>query len=131
VAEKMIYIKAIVKGEPDASSLLRSYEYIDNADELIFIDSVNRIRDKLANKLKINVDQSLMLYCYYAVSQLRANKPITAIEDEARRVLSPEDVMIGVPETIRDIALEVSIDHLSKQVLTFHQPLLIPELAMR
>jgi urease gamma subunit len=123
----LIYVKALVKGEYDVPPFTRVFEYIDKSDEIIFFNSVNMIREKLSNNLKINTNEALMLYCSYIVSQLRAAIPICTIETEAKKPLSTEDVMIGVPETLRKIVFEASVDDLPKQTCTFDEPIPIPK----
>jgi urease gamma subunit len=123
----LISVKALVKGEDDAPPFRRLFEYLDRSDELIFINSVSMIREKLSKNLKVNTNEALMLYCNYVISQLRADIPIDTIETEAKTLLSAEDVMIGVPETLRKIVFEASVDSMTKQTCTFDEPIQIPK----
>jgi urease gamma subunit len=85
------------------------------------------LREKLLKNLKINTNEALMLYCSYIVSQLRTHTPISSIEKEAKKVISAKNVMIGVPETLRKIIFEASVDDLPKHAITFDEPIRIPE----
>jgi len=66
-----------------------------------------------------------MVYCAYIVSELRSGKTVSSIQDNANRVLSPDKVMIGVPESIRKIVFDVIIDDKPKEIVTFVEPILI------
>ena len=119
----MINIKAQVKGEPDAPPLIRVFEYKDKSDDLIFYSTVEIIKQKIARNLKINANESLIMYCAYIVSELRAHKSINSIEKNASKILSTDKVMIGVPETLRKIRLEAMIDNMPKKQITLDEPM--------
>ena len=119
----MINIKAQVKGEPDAPPLIRVFEYKDKSDDLIFYSTVEIIKQKIARNLKINANESLIMYCAYVVSELRAHKSINSIEKNASKILSTDKVMIGVPETLRKIRLEAMIDNMPKKQITLDEPM--------
>jgi urease gamma subunit len=119
----MILIKAEVKGESDAPPFTRVFEYRDKFDEQILFGSLEKIKDKLAKNLRINTNESLALYCGYVVDQLRARRSIESIENNAAKILLPDKVMIGVPETLRRISFEVILDNLPKKKLSFHEPI--------
>ena len=119
----MIYIKAEVKGEPDAPPFIRIFEYRDKSDDLIFYGTVEMIKEKLARRLKINTNESLIIYCAYIVNELRAHKSINSIEKNASKILSTDKVMIGVPETLRRVIFEVMVDNMPKKQITFNEPI--------
>ena len=106
----MIYVKAVIKGEDDIPPLTRLFEYPDKSDESIFFEAILMIRQRLSKNLRINIHECLMIYCAYIVEQLRANKPIKSIKGNARKVLSVDQVMIGVPECLKKITFEIRID---------------------
>jgi urease gamma subunit len=119
----VIYIKAEVKGEPDAPPFIRIFEYRDKSDDLIFYGTVEMIKEKLARRLKINTNESLIIYCAYIVNELRAHKSINSIEKNASKILSTDKVMIGVPETLRRVIFEVMVDNMPKKQITFNEPI--------
>ena len=119
----MIDIKAEIKGEPDTPPLIRVFEYKDKSDDLIFYSTVEIIKQKIARNLKINANESLIMYCAYVVSELRAHKSINSIEKNASKILSTDKVMIGVPETLRKIRLEAMIDNMPKKQITLDEPM--------
>jgi len=120
----LILINAFVKGDPDVPPITPKFEY-DSSSEKIFVNGVNLIKNRLANNLRINLYETLMVYCAYIVSELRSGKTVSSIQDNANRVLSPDKVMIGVPESIRKIVFDVIIDDKPKEIVTFVEPILI------
>ena len=119
----MINIKAEIKGEPDTPPFVRIFEYKDKSDDLIFYSTVEIIKQKLARNLKINTNESLIMYCAYVVSELRAHKSIDTIEENASKILSTDKVMIGVPETLRKITFEAIVDNIPKKQIILDQPM--------
>ena len=117
----MILIKAEVKGEPDVPPFARIFEYRDKSDEQIFFDSLELIKEKLAKNLRINTNESLALYSGYIVDQLRAHVSIDSIENNSPTILLPDQVMIGVPETLRIISFEVILDNSPKKTISFRE----------
>ncbi|MGI0006259.1 MAG: urease subunit gamma [Nitrososphaera sp.] len=118
----MIYVKAMVKGEPDVAPFTKVFQYSDETDELILYHSVEAAKEKLGRRLKINVNEALLVYCHYVATQMRAKKGAGAIEKGAKDVLHTAQVMVGVPETLRTIALDAIIDGRRVQV-TLNQPI--------
>ena len=119
----MIHISATVKGEPDTDPFTQTFIYVDKSDEQIFYDSVGMINDKLDKNLKINLNESIMIYCEYIVKKVRDRKAVRVIEKSAQKILRADKVMIGVPETLRRIIFEVRIDKLPKRHIILKEPI--------
>ena len=122
----MIWIKAVIKGEDDTSPFTRLFEYPDRSDELIFFGAIQMIKQRLSKNLKININECLMVYCGYIIERLRANESIKSIEDNASKVLSLDQVMIGVPESLKKIAFEVKMNDensIRKEIINIDSPL--------
>jgi len=119
----MIHISALVKGEPDTDPFTQIFSYADSFDEEIFYNTVEIIKNKLDKNLKININESLMFYCAYIVEQVRERQPIRIIEKNAPKILKVDKVMIGVPESLRKITFEVSVDYLPKRMIVFEEPI--------
>lgn len=119
----MIHLKIEVKGEPDVPPFTRIFEHGDKTDEQIFFNSVDIVKEKLARNLKINTNEALLVYCAYIVNELRSRKSKNTIEKNVSKILSTHNVMIGVPETLRKITFETTIDDLPKQVIIFEKPI--------
>lgn len=120
----MIHINAIVKGEQDIPPITKQFQY-DNHSEEIFFAGVKMIKNRLANNLKINLNETLLFYCAYIVLELRSGKAVSSIQKNVHRVLSPEKVMVGVPESIQRIVFEVNIDNKLKETVKFEEPIQI------
>ncbi len=118
----MIRINALVKGEPDVPPMTPKFEY-DSSSEKIFLNGVNVVKARLDNNLRINIYETLLVYCAYIVSELRSGKTVSTIQDNAHRILSPDKVMIGVPESIQKIIFDVIIDDRPKEIVTFEKPI--------
>lgn len=127
----MIHIKITVKGEPDVSPFTRSYQYFSKADEEIFANSVAMIKDRLGKNLKININEAMTVYSAFIVSELRNGKSIEQIQTNASCLLSPEQVMIGVPETLRTISFEVTLDDDSMNLIVLNTPILVSDYILK
>jgi len=119
----MIHLKVEVKGEPDVPPFTRVFEHLDKTDEQIFFNSVDMVKEKLVRNLRINTNEALLVYCAYIVNELRSRKSKNTVEKNMSKILSTHSVMIGVPETLRKITFEATIDDLPKEVIIFEKPI--------
>jgi len=115
----MIHVKATVRGEPDAPAFTRVFDY----DEEIFLSSAKVIEEKVQRDMKINTGEALIAYCAHVVRSIRTGKQDSNIQDEARKILSVDKVMIGVPETLRVITFEAVIDSRPARKIVLKQPI--------
>ncbi len=122
----MIHINALVKGEQDIPPITKQFQY-DNHSEEIFLAGVEMTKKRLANNLKINLNETLLVYCAYIVSELRSGKTVSTIQKNVHRILSPDKVMIGVPESIQRIVFDVNIDNKLKETIKFEEPIQISD----
>jgi len=123
----MIHLRIEIKGEPDVPPFTRIFEHGDKIDEQIFFNSVDIVKEKLVRNLKINTNEALLVYCAYIVNELRSGKSKNTIEKNVSKILSTHNVMIGVPETLRKITFEATIDDLPKEVIIFEEPIPISD----
>ena len=114
-----------MQGEPDVSPFTQIYQYSTKADEEIFINSTTMIQDRLNKNLKININEVLSIYSTFIVSELRDSKSIEHIQKNAYGLLRPEQVMIGVPETLRKVSFEVILDDKSMNLVVLNTPIQI------
>ena len=119
----MIFARAIVKGEPDTLPFTADFQYHDKSDEQIFYNSVQMIKEKVNNNLKINTNEALVLYCACIVDALRQEKSVQEIQEYGSKILSANKVMIGVPETLRRITFDVTVDKLPTNKIILDQPI--------
>ena len=98
------------------------FEY-DSTSEKIFFSGLEVIKNRLLHNLRININETLMLYAAVIATELRSKKTISQIQKIVYSILSPDRVMIGVPESIRKISIEAKIDDLPKQTFTLDEPI--------
>ena len=122
----MIHINALVKGEQDIPPITKQFQY-DNHSEEVFLAGVEMTKKRLANNLKINLNETLLVYCAYIVSELRSGKTVSTIQKNVHRILSPDKVMIGVPGSIQRIVFDVNIDNKFKETIKFEEPIQISD----
>lgn len=83
------------------------------------------IKDRLSRNLKININEAITVYSAFIVSELRGGKSIEQIQKNASFLLGPEQVMIGVPESMRKISFEVTLDDDSMKLIVLNTPIRI------
>lgn len=118
----MIDIRATVRGERDVPPFTRVFSFGNGTDELVFCNSAAMVKERLARKMRVNVNEALLLYCSYVVDAMRSKKSASAIARGARSVLSEGQVMIGVPETLRAIRFDAVVDG-RKACVTLQEPI--------
>ena len=127
----MIYIKITVKGEPDTFPFTKVYQYSSKSDEEIFVNSAIMTKDRLDKNLKININEAILMYSAFIVSELRDGRLIEQIQKNASNLLSPEQVMIGVPETLRKMSFEVMLDDESMKFIILNTPIQISDYILK
>lgn len=109
----MIKVKATVKGERDVPPCTKVFDY----DDEVFFSSARIIQERIQRSMKINANEALMVYCAYVIKSIRAGKKDKEIRKGASKILNAENVMIGVPETLRIVAFEIALETRTKKVL--------------
>ncbi len=118
----MINIQALVKGEPDVIPFTKLFEF-SNQDEPIFLNVIEMVKDKLSRNLKLNVHEALLVYCAYLVSEIRSGRQDSDVIENLPKVLMQDNVLIGVPETLRDITFNIAVDSFPKRTIRFIKPI--------
>ncbi|HET6641154.1 MAG TPA: urease subunit gamma [Nitrososphaeraceae archaeon] len=126
----MIDIKVSVRGEIDTPPLVRVFQYPDKDEESIFFSAIASIKKKIGMGLKVNANESLAIFCAYVIEQMREHKSLDQIEIGAQDILSSDQVMIGVPETLREMSFDVIVDDLPEQRIKFNEPMKISNYMM-
>ncbi len=98
------------------------FEY-DSDSENIFFVGVEVIKNRLSQNLRININETLMLYAGLIANELRVGKSSSEIKEIVGSLLSPDKVMIGVPESLRHISFDVKIDENPKQIIKLEEPI--------
>ena len=107
----------VVKGESDLS-FTKLFEF-RNEDDAIFHNVVELVKDKLSKNLKLNVNEALSVYCAHIVSEIRSNKSESEIVKNSSKILTRENVLIGVPETLREITFNITLDNFPKKIIRY------------
>lgn len=126
----MIDIKVLVRGEIDTPPFVKLIQYPDKEEESIFFNTVASIKKKIGRGLKINANETLAIFCAYVIEQIRDNKSLDQIENAAQDILSSDQVMIGVPETLREMSFNVIIDDFPEQRIKFNEAMTISNYMM-
>ena len=98
------------------------FEY-DSDSENIFFLGVDVIKNRLSQNLRININETMLLYAGLIASEIRVGKSIAEIKEMAESCRSAKKVMIGVPESMRKVVFEVKIDEKPKQIITLTEPI--------
>ena len=117
----MIRIETIVRGESDLS-LTKLFEF-RNEDDIIFHNVVELIKEKLSKNLKLNVNEALLTYCVHIISEIRSNKPELEITNNSSKILTRDNVLIGVPESLREIIFNITLDNFPKKTIRYIEPI--------
>lgn len=118
----MITVRATIKGEPDIPAFTKLYEY-GSADEEIFFSSSAMVEEKLRCGMKLNANEALVLLCSFVVKSIRAGKQDASIRNDAAKILSAGNTLIGVAETLRLITFEARIDSKPARKIVFKEPI--------
>ena len=89
------------------------------------------IKDRLDKNLKININEAILIYSEFIVSQLRDGKQIEQIQKNTSHLLNQEQVMIGVPETLRKMSFEVMLDNESTKFIILITPIPISDYILK
>lgn len=79
-------------------------------------------RDRKARGLRLNYPEAVALISSYVLEGAREGEAVAALAASARRVLSREDVMEGVPELLDEVHVEATFPDGTKLV-TVHEPI--------
>lgn len=112
-----------VQGEPDTAPFTRIYQFYNKTDYIILSNSIETINNKLSRKMKININETLYIYLNYIIDQLRLHKKRNEIIKNASKLLTPDQVMIGVPESLRKINFNIKLESTQRLRITIKEPI--------
>jgi urease gamma subunit len=112
-----------VQGEPDTAPFTRIYQFYNKTDYIILSNSIKTINNKLSRKMKININETLYIYLNYIIDQLRSHKKRNEIIINASKLLTPDQVMIGVPESLRKINFNIKLESTQRLRITIKEPI--------
>lgn len=99
-------IRVVARGEPDAAPLTKVFQYEDPSDG-VFAASVKSVTDLLEVGRHININQAMLLLAARASESLKRGKSAEDACGDLSGVILPEQVMIGVPEMMHTLELEI------------------------
>ncbi|MBI3640614.1 MAG: urease subunit gamma [Thaumarchaeota archaeon] len=111
----------MVNGESDLS-FTKLFEF-RNEDEAIFHNVIELVKNKLSKNLKLNVNEALLVYCAHIVSEIRLNKSESEIVNNSSKILTRDNVLIGVPETLREIIFNITLDNFPRKIIRYIEPI--------
>ena len=123
----MIDIQIIIKGEKAQNSFSQKYYYPNESDEEIFFNSVQLVTARIEKKLKINLNEILTIFLDFLVREHRKKRDIDEIKENLSKLLTHDQVLIGVPELVKKIEFSGRIDLNPKFTIVLNEPILIPE----
>lgn len=112
-------IRVTALGDPDAASLCCTFERGGDAEE-VFAASVNSVAALLERGRRININQALLLLAARAAESLSSGK--ARARRDVYSMLSPDQVMIGVPEMTRKVTMDIETGR-GMVLLEVHAPI--------
>ena len=117
-------IKITVQGDPDIEPIEKIYDY-KRSDEFIFFNSIEEIKKRISNNIKLNFDDVLKLYVAYITISIKDGQSLELIKKNISKLILPHQVLIGVPESMRKITFNVLTEDNSDQIISVINPILI------
>jgi urease gamma subunit len=122
----MISITVTIQGESDTKPYTVNYHYPKKSDEMIFFQAAKMIDERLCKGLRININETITIFASYIVAGLRKGKTGKEIVKEITQILTPGQVLIGVPESLREVEFVALVDHI-KETITVQTPIPVNE----
>jgi urease gamma subunit len=73
--------------------------------------------------MRININEALYIYINYTINQLRMHKKKSEIITNLSKLLTPNQVMIGVPESLRKVNFNINTESKQKLDITITEPI--------
>ena len=73
--------------------------------------------------MRININETLYIYLNYIINQLRLHKKKSEIITNVSKLLTSNQVMIGVPESLRKVNFNINIENKQKLDITITEPI--------
>jgi hypothetical protein len=73
--------------------------------------------------MRININETLTIYLNYIINQLRLHNKSSVITSNLSKLLSPDQVMIGVPESLRKIHFNISSEDKKQLDIKITEPI--------
>ncbi|MGB8574019.1 MAG: urease subunit gamma [Nitrososphaeraceae archaeon] len=116
-------VTVTLQGEPDTVPFTRIFRFYNKADYIILSNLIISINDKLSKEMRINLNETLYIYLNYIIKELRLHRKANEMITNASTLLTPDQVMIGVPESLRKISFNVLIPNSQRLKITIKEPI--------
>ena len=73
--------------------------------------------------MRININETLYIYLNYIINELRLHKKKGEIITNVSKLLTPNQVMIGVPESLRKVNFNINTEGKQKLDITIIEPI--------
>ena len=73
--------------------------------------------------MRININETLYIYLNYIINQLRLHKKKSEIITNVSKLLTSNQVMIGVPESLRKVNFNIKTESKQKLDITVTEPI--------
>jgi urease gamma subunit len=113
----MISITVTIQGESDTKPYTVNYHYPRKPDEEVFFQAVKMIDERLCKGLRININETITIFASYIVAGLRDGKTGKEIAKDITKILTPGQVLIGVPESLREVIFVALVDHIKETII--------------
>jgi urease gamma subunit len=84
---------------------------------------IKYINGKLSKGTRINLNEALYIYLNYIIKELRLHRKTNEMITNASTLLTPDQVMIGVPESLRKISFNVVMPNSQRLKITIKEPI--------
>ena len=119
----MIDVAVTIQGEPDTVPFTRIFRFYNKADYTILSKLIKSINDKLSKDMRINLNETLYIYLNYIIKELRLHRKTNEMITNASMLLTPDQVMIGVPESLRKIIFNVLMPNSQRLKIIIKEPI--------
>lgn len=108
-------ITVIINGEEDIKPITKIFDY-DKSNEFIFFNTVEIIKNKISKNLRLNINETLLLFSAFILSSLNHKESEKIIQEKSTNVLLHHQVLIGVPELLKKLTFSVTTDYFSDKI---------------
>jgi urease gamma subunit len=116
-------VAVTVQGESDTVPFTRIFRFYNKADYTILSKLIKSINDKLSKDMRINLNETLYIYLNYIIKELRLHRKTNEMITNASTLLTPDQVMIGVPESLRKISFNVLMPNSQRLKIIIKEPI--------
>ncbi len=115
-------IEVLIQGDPDITPYTETFHY-EKSDEPIFVESAQLIKNRLSNNMVLNINETLRLFVAYIITSLNEHKSVTEIQKHIPDLLLSNQVMIGVPESIRKLTFTITAGDAGSKEMSISEPI--------